>query len=138
MGTKRSIFIAIGVYLCISIFGAFITTRQGFYLLAVIIGLVQGGIQALSRSFYARIIPEGKAAEYFGFYNMLGKFAVIIGLVLIGVTGLAMRSAGIGSTLASRLGITSLALLFLTGGILLYFVDEESPVGDSSPAGDAS
>jgi UMF1 family MFS transporter len=129
IGTKRAIFIAIGVYLFITVFGAFINSRQGFYLLAVIIGLVQGGIQALSRAFYARMIPDGKTAEYFGFYNMLGKFAVIIGPVLVGITGLAMRSAGIDSQLASRLGITSIALLFLAGGTLLYFVDEKMAQG---------
>lgn len=125
IGAKRAIFIAIGVYLFITIWGAFITTKQEFYLLAVIIGFVQGGIQALSRSFYARIIPEGKSAEYFGFYNMLGKFAVIIGPILIGTVGLFIRSLGVESTLASRIGITSVSLLFLAGGILLYFVEED-------------
>ena len=95
------------------------------YLLAAIIGLVQGGIQALSRSFYARIIPKGRSAEYFGFYNMLGKFAAIIGPVLIGLTGLLARSLGIGGTLATRLSIVSISVLFLSGGILFLFVDEE-------------
>ncbi len=137
IGAKRAIFIAIGVYLFISIWGAFITSKQEFYLMAVIIGFVQGGIQALSRSFYARIIPEGKSAEYFGFYNMLGKFAVIIGPVLIGSVGLLMRSFGVGGTMASRLGITSIALLFLAGGILLSFVDEDTGIQEAACLRDA-
>ena len=67
-------------------------SKHEFYLLAVIIGFVQGGIQALSRSLFAGIIPQDKSAEYFGFYNMLGKFAVILGPILIGTVGLFVRS----------------------------------------------
>jgi len=124
-GAKKAILAAICVYLFISVWGAFIRSKEEFYLLAAIIGLVQGGIQALSRSFYARIIPKGRSAEYFGFYNMLGKFAAIIGPVLIGLTGLLARSLGIGGTLATRLSIVSISVLFLSGGILFLFVDEE-------------
>jgi len=125
IGTKRSILAAVCVYLFISFWGGFISSKQEFYVLAAIIGLVQGGIQALSRSFYARIIPEGKSAEYFGFYNMLGKFAVIFGPVLIGITGLIARSLGVEGDTASRLGICSIALLFITGGIIFSFIGEE-------------
>ena len=125
IGAKRAIFLAIGVYLFISIWAAFMQHQYEFYLLAVIIGLVQGGIQSLSRSFYARIIPADKSAEYFGFYNMLGKFAAVIGPVLMGSVGLLVRSMGYSSNIASRIGLTSLSLLFLGGGILFYFVDEE-------------
>ncbi len=132
IGAKKAIFIAIGVYLFISVWGAFIGSTREFYLLAVIIGFVQGGIQALSRSFYARIIPEGKSAEYFGFYNMLGKFAAIIGPVLIGSVGVIMRSLGFGGTTASRIGITSISLLFLAGGTLLFFVDEERGIREAA------
>ena len=94
IGAKRAIFIAIGVYLFVSFRGAFIQHKMEFFSLAVMIGLVQGGIQALSRSFYAKIIPPQKSAEFFGFYNMLGKFAVVIGPVLMGGVGLLMRSWG--------------------------------------------
>lgn len=125
IGAKRAIFIAIAVYLCVSIWAAFMQQKYEFYLLAIIIGLVQGGIQSLSRSFYARIIPVDKSAEYFGFYNMLGKFAAVIGPILMGGVGLAVRSMGYSSNIASRVGLTSLSLLFLGGGILFYFVDEE-------------
>jgi len=125
IGARRAIFIAIAVYLFVSVWGAFMSDTREFYILAVIIGLVQGGIQALSRSFYARIIPVSKSAEYFGFYNMLGKFAAVFGPVLMGGTGLFVRSLGYSSDIASRTGIISVSLLFIAGGILLYFVDEE-------------
>ena len=69
------------------------TKRMEFYSLACVIGLSQGGIQALSRSYFSRLIPPDKTAEYFGFYNMLGKFAVIFGPALMGLTGLAVKKA---------------------------------------------
>jgi UMF1 family MFS transporter len=125
IGAKRAIFIAIAVYLFVSIWGAFIQSENEFYILAITIGLVQGGIQALSRSYYAKIIPVERSAEYFGFYNMLGKFAAVIGPVLMGGVGLFVRSMGYSSGIASRTSITSIALLFIVGGILFYFVDEE-------------
>lgn len=104
--------------------------------MAIVIGLVQGGIQALSRSYYSRLIPKNKAAEYYGFYNMLGKFAVILGPVLMGLVGLTARRIlmppsptpeqviAVGQ-LASRWGIASILILFIVGAILFYFVDEE-------------
>jgi UMF1 family MFS transporter len=125
IGTKRAIFIAIGVYLSVSIWGAFMQNVHEFYILAAVVGLVQGGIQALSRSFYAKIIPVDKSAEYFGFYNMIGKFSVIIGTFVIGSTGLLVKSMGYSSNIASRVGITSISIFFIAGGILLYFVSEE-------------
>jgi UMF1 family MFS transporter len=100
-------------------------TREDFFVMAAAIGLVQGGIQALSRSFYARIIPPDRPAEFFGFFNMVGKFSVIFGPALVAITGLAARSAGFEGTTASRIGILSVAVLFIAGGVLLAFVDEE-------------
>ncbi|MES9879690.1 MAG: MFS transporter, partial [Sedimenticola sp.] len=87
-----------------------------FYLLAFIIGLVQGGIQSLSRSFYARLIPADKAGEFFGFYNMLGKFAAVVGPMLMG--GVSLLSG------SPRLSILSVALLFIAGLLVLLQVDE--------------
>jgi len=133
IGAKRAIFIAIGVYLFISIWAGFMQSKQEFYLLAVIIGFVQGGIQALSRSLFAGIIPQDKSAEYFGFYNMLGKFAVILGPILIGTVGLFVRSLGFSSNIASRLSITSVSILFLSGGFLLFFVDEQKAKQEMAP-----
>jgi len=125
-GTKRAIFIAIGVYCAVTIWAAFMHSKHEFYLLAITIGLVQGGIQALSRSFYAKLIPAEKSAEYFGFYNMVGKFAAILGPALIGGVGLLLKTLGTSSDLASRLSITSIALLFITGGILFSLAKIEN------------
>jgi UMF1 family MFS transporter len=125
MGTKRAIFAALAVYLLIPLWGACMQQKWEFYLLAITVGLVQGGIQALSRSFFARLIPADKSAEYFGFYNMIGKFATVIGPLLIGGTGLWISAMGFSSLLATRFSILSVSLLFLAGGILFYFVDEK-------------
>jgi UMF1 family MFS transporter len=128
--------VAIGIYMAVTVWGTMMTNKQEFYILAVIIGLVQGGIQALSRSYYARLIPIRQAAEFYGFYNMLGKFAAIFGPALMGIVGLIARRilmppapspeqiAQVGQ-LASRWGIGSILLLFAIGAILFYFVDEE-------------
>ena len=124
IGAKRAIFIAIAVYLFVSIWGAFMQSKDEFYILAITVGLVQGGIQALSRSFYARIIPVEKSAEYFGFYNMIGKFATVLGPAFMGGIGLLVRSMGYSSNIASRVSISSISLFFIIGGILLYFVNE--------------
>jgi len=82
-----------------------------FYALAGTIGLVQGGVQALSRSYYARMVPEERAAEFFGFYNMVGKYAAVVGPFLMGAVKLWTGSA--------RWGIASVLVLFLLGGLLL-------------------
>jgi MFS transporter, UMF1 family len=124
IGTKPSILLGIGVYLFVTLWGALIHNRAEFYIMAVLIGMVQGGVQALSRSFFAKIIPADKAAQYFGFYNMLGKFASIIGPTLVGATVMLSRSLGAGPDLSPRISISSIAILFITGGILLLFVDE--------------
>ena len=87
-----------------------------FYALAVVIWLVQGGVQSLSRSLFARITPAARAGEFFGFYNMLGKFAAVIGPLLMGSAALATGS--------SRAAVLVIVALFIAGGILLYFVDE--------------
>ena len=133
---RKSIFIAIGIYIFITIWGTMMTTKQDFYILAIIVGLVQGGIQALSRSYYSRLIPKNQVAEYYGFYNMVGKFATILGPALMGIVGLIARRVlmppfptpeqivHVGQ-LASRWGISSISLLFIIGAILFFFVDEE-------------
>ncbi|MFO7707518.1 MAG: MFS transporter [Desulfobacterales bacterium] len=133
-GPRRAIFLAIGVYMGVTVWGALMTNRMEFYVMAVVIGLVQGGIQALSRSYYSRLIPPDQTAEFFGFYNMLGKFASILGPALMGAVGLLVRRAlmpvapsaeeliRVGQ-LASRWSIASILLLFVVGAVLLYFAD---------------
>ena len=91
------------------------TSKVHFYALAGIIGLFQGGIQAISRSLFARLVPLGKEGEFFGFYNMLGKFAAIVGPPLMGYVGLATGNP--------RLGILSIIILFILGGYVLSKVD---------------
>jgi UMF1 family MFS transporter len=133
---RKSIFLAIAIYMCITIWGTMMTQKMEFYILAMVIGLVQGGIQALSRSYYSRLIPKNQVAEYYGFYNMLGKFAVIFGPALMGLVGLIVKRLlmppsptpeqviAVGQ-LASRWGIGSILILFIIGATLFYFVDEE-------------
>lgn len=125
IGAKRGIFIGIAAYLFVTIWGSMIKEDTDFYVLAVIIGLVQGGVQSLSRSFFARLIPKEQAAEFFGFYNMLGKFAVVLGPLLMGGCGLLLRAIGLSDETALRASIISIALMFIAGGALLYFVDED-------------
>jgi UMF1 family MFS transporter len=116
--TKKAIYLAIGVYFVITIWASMMTDVSEFYMLAIMIALVQGGIQALSRSYYARMIPEGYAAEFFGFYNFLGKFAAILGPALVGLVALFTES--------SRMGILSVAIFFVLGALLLTRVDAKS------------
>ncbi|MDD3044299.1 MAG: MFS transporter [Candidatus Delongbacteria bacterium] len=119
-GARKGIYFTIAVYLCVSLLGAFMRNETHFYALAVTVGLVQGGIQALSRSYFASIIPENRDGEFFGLYNMIGKFAVILGPLFIAVTGLLLRSSGFSSDAASRGGIMSVSFFFIAGGILFY------------------
>lgn len=117
IGAKRGILLAIAVYLVATLWAYRMDQVYEFYLLAILIGLVQGGIQSMSRSYYARLIPPEKSAQFFGFYNMMGKFAVVIGPVLMGWVAVMTGS--------SRLSILSLSILFLAGGLLLLFVNEK-------------
>lgn len=116
-GTKGAIYLAISIYLFIIMWAVAMNEVWEFYMLAVMIALVQGGIQALSRSYYSRMIPDGYSAEFFGFYNFIGKFAAIFGPLLIAVVALATQN--------SRVSIASISILFILGAVLLYFVDEK-------------
>jgi UMF1 family MFS transporter len=120
LGPKTGIFIGISVYTLITIWAFFMSREIEFYMLAAGIGLVQGGVQSLSRSLYARIIPKNKSAEFFGFYNMLGKFAAVIGPVMVGWVGVATGN--------SRDGILSLIVLFVAGAALLSRVNVKEGV----------
>ncbi|MFQ6674355.1 MAG: MFS transporter, partial [Fidelibacterota bacterium] len=135
-GVRKAIFLAIGVYMLVTVWGVMMNNRTEFYVLAIVIGLVQGGIQALSRSYYARLIPLDQAGEFYGFYNMLGKFAAIMGPALVGAAGLVTRRILMPPSpseaellhvgrIASRWSIGSLLILFVLGAVLLYFVKEE-------------
>ncbi len=127
IGPIRSIRIAIAVYLGVTVYAAFMRTELEFYIMAVTIGLVQGGVQALSRATFANMIPAEKSAEFFGFYNMVGKFAAILGPALIALTGLIAHNAGLAETTATRLGISSIAIMFIAGWLLLGVAGKHFP-----------
>lgn len=117
IGIKKALYVAIISYSILTIAGLNMQTVTHFYILAVCIGLFQGGIQAASRSYYTRLIPEEKAGEFFGFYNMLGKFAAVLGPGLMGV--ITKLTGNI------RFGMGSILLLFIGGFILLVKVNTE-------------
>jgi UMF1 family MFS transporter len=116
IGSKRAILLGLCVYVGVTLWGYRMETEREFYLLAAVIGLVQGGVQSLSRALYSRLIPEAEAGEFFGFYNMLGKFAAILGPSLMGWVAVMTGSA--------RLSILSIAVLFIAGGALLLRVED--------------
>jgi UMF1 family MFS transporter len=126
-GPKFGIGVAILVYLLTIAWASQMRSEAEFYALAFVIGLVQGGIQSLSRSLFARLIPPDRAGEFFGFYNMLGKFAAVIGPVLMGWVGVLSGSP--------RIAILSVGVLFVLGALLLRLVDERGP---SAPAAAAT
>lgn len=111
VGVKASLMAGIGIYAMITWLGYSMTTVEDFYMLAVLIGLVQGGVQAMSRSLFVRMVPADKSAEYFGIYNMLGKSAAIIGPLLMGLVALLTDN--------HRYSILSIMLLFIVGALVL-------------------
>jgi UMF1 family MFS transporter len=115
IGAKPSIFIGLLVYTGISVLGFFMTTATHFYILALLVGMVQGGTQALSRSLFASMIPPHKSGEFFGFYSIFEKFAGIFGPLLFYVT--------IEVTGSSRNAILSVIVFFAVGALLLWRVD---------------
>ncbi|HNT91682.1 MAG TPA: MFS transporter [Smithellaceae bacterium] len=117
IGTKKAIMIAICAYTLITVLAFFMTQKWHFFTLAACIGLFQGGIQALSRSLFTQIIPANKSAQFFGFFNMLGKFAVVFGPVMMGVITILTENV--------RYGILSVTVLFVAGGFLLSRVNIE-------------
>jgi UMF1 family MFS transporter len=115
IGAKRAIWLTLFVYV-LAVFWAWrMTASWEFYGLAVVIGLVQGGIQSMSRALYARLIPAEHAGRLFGLYNMMGKFAAVVGPLLVGWVAVLTDSA--------RTGILSVLILFVAGGWLLARVD---------------
>jgi len=120
LGTKRSIYLALGVYTLISIAGYFMTQAWHFWVLAGLVGTVQGGSQALSRSLFGSMTPKTRSAEFFGFYDISSKFAGILGPFIFGVVGALAGS--------SRLSIVSLVFFFVVGALLLDRVNEKEGV----------
>jgi UMF1 family MFS transporter len=117
IGAKNAVFLGLLAYTVISIIGYFMTTATHFFILAGLVGMVQGGTQALSRSLFATLIPAHKSGEFFGFYSVFEKFSSIFGPLLFSVT--------IAMTGSSRNAILSVIAFFAIGAALLAFVNVE-------------
>lgn len=117
IGAKRSVFIGLTVYTGICIFAYFMKSAREFYILAILVGLVQGGTQALSRSMFATLIPKHKSGEFFGFFSVFEKFGGILGPLVFAVV--------INQFQSSQLAILSVIVFFVAGGLLLLGVDME-------------
>ena len=115
-GYKESLTFAIVVYIGVVLFSSQMDTAQEFFIVAGIIGLVQGGVQAISRSYFSNLIPQEKAAEFFGFYNFIGKSSVFLGPFM--VSGIALLTG------SPSFGILSLLILFIPGLILLWKIPD--------------
>jgi len=120
IGTKPAIYLALGVYTLISILGYFMTEAWHFWVLAGMVGLVQGGSQALSRSLFGVMVPKAKTAEFYGFYDISSKFAGIVGPAIFALVGQITGS--------SRLSIISLVIFFVVGGLILTTVNEKEGI----------
>jgi UMF1 family MFS transporter len=110
-GPRRGILVGIAVYVGVTLWGYRMQSVWEFYVLAGAVGLVQGGVQSLSRSYYARLIPRARAAQFFGFYNLMGRFAAVLGPMLMGGVSYATGNP--------RLSILAIIVLFLAGAALL-------------------
>ena len=115
-GDKKMIFVGIFTYLVICVYALTLDSLATFLILALLVGTAQGGIQSLSRSFFGRLIPDRRYNEFFGFYNIFGKFSSIVGTTLMGI--ITQRTGN------SLDGVFSLIALFAIGGIILIFVKE--------------
>ena len=110
---EKAIVFCLLIYMGITYFAYNLYSVQQFYLIATLIGFVQGGIQALSRSYFAALIPENRSSEFFGIYNMLGKFAALLGPIVVGMVTFYSSD--------SRVGIASISIFFIIGLILFHY-----------------
>ena len=115
-GSKKMILVGIVIYLFACLLAFRMTTALEFWILAALVATSQGGIQALSRSYFAKLVPKENANEYFGFYNILGKFAAIMGPALYALTSQLTGD--------SRNGLASISLLFIIGGVLMLRTED--------------
>ena len=117
IGFKKILTIGISIYILVTFYAYYMSTALEFYILAGTVGLVQGGVQAISRSFFSTIIPMNKEAQFFGFYNLVGKSAVFLGPVLVSWVALIFGNP--------RFGILSLLFLLVPGLVLLWMVPDK-------------
>lgn len=116
-GARRGIYLGLSVYILVTCWAWFMQTERDFYLMAAAVGLVQGGVQSLSRSYFSTLIPPNEAGQFFGVYNMLGKFAAVLGPMVVGVTAALTGNP--------RLALFTLVVFFLGGAFLLTRVKVE-------------
>ncbi|WP_040211139.1 MFS transporter [Clostridium polynesiense] len=116
VGAKKMLYVGIIIYTFICIYAFFMKTTLDFWILAMLVGTSQGGIQALSRSYFGKLVPKENSNEFFGFYNIFGKFAAIMGPFLVGIVTM--------KTGKSNYGVFSIIVLFIIGGIILTLVPE--------------
>ena len=117
-GTRKMLCIAVFAYLCITLFAAFLLrSALEFWILAFAVGLFQGGVQALSRSEFGKLIPKEHANEYYGFFDIFGKYAAILGTFLMSVFTQVTGNAS--------LGVLSIAVLFIMGIVFLVRMPKE-------------
>ena len=117
IGARQALFVSLTIYVGITILGYFMTTTWHFFALAALVGMVQGGSQALSRSLFARMIPKHKSSEYFGFFSVFEKFA--------GVFGPAIFAASVTIFGSSRAAVLSVVIFFVAGALVLTRVNVE-------------
>jgi UMF1 family MFS transporter len=115
IGAMPAVYLGLGVYLAITILGYFMTTATHFFALAVLVGMVQGGTQALSRSLFASMIPRHKSSEFFAFFSVFERYA--------GVLGPAIFAFVVDRTGSGRSAILAVAVFFIAGAAVLAFVD---------------
>ena len=112
-GTLRMIIVAVLAYCGIVLFAAFLLkTATEFWILAILVGLFQGGIQALSRSYFGRLVPKERANEYYGFFDIFGRYASVMGTFLVSVITAATGNAS--------LGVLSIGVLLVVGLVMLF------------------
>ena len=126
-GAKNAVLITIGTYVLITSIGPFaVHSEMQFMLFAGLTGAVQGAVQALSRSFFARMIPQDRETEWFGVYNMMGRFAVAVGPLVVAMSALFSRYViHAGADMSPRIGVSMLSVLFVIGGMILWKVSPD-------------
>jgi UMF1 family MFS transporter len=129
VGAKPAVYFGLGVYTLIAALGYYMTTATHFFALAILVGLVQGGTQALSRSLFASMIPRQKSSEFFAFFGVFERYA--------GVLGPAVFATVVSLSGQGRLAILAVLFFFIAGGLLLTFVDIDQGRQDARAGEDA-
>jgi UMF1 family MFS transporter len=121
-GLFNMLVVGILIYIFICFYSLFISNTKDFFILAGLVGLVQGGVQSVSRTIFSRLIPQDKATEFFGFYNLIGKSAVVVGPALVGWMAYIFNDP--------KAGIISLLILFIPGIVILLYVPKTNLLRD--------